>query len=162
MLLVAAGLFVAAYPDLVLTRVGSETENTELISLGTRQIFYDFAGQIIRRALVVGTGIGTFPWEARDLLVRTSLRTLVQAENVHSVPLLVLSETGTIGLALWLLSHGAALILAWRRALTPYAAGLTVAAAALFVAGLLDHYPWSMFPMSLLAWILLAAAARGD
>lgn len=161
MLLIVAGLFVAAYSDLVLARVGAETENTELISLGTRQIFYDFAAQIIRRTPMVGTGVGTFPWEARDLLIRTSLRTLVRAENVHSVPLLILSEIGGVGLALWLATTGSALILAWRRALTPYAAGLSAAAAALLAAGLLDHYPWTMFPVSLLAWILLGTAARG-
>jgi O-antigen ligase len=162
LLLIVAALFVAAYPDLVLTRVGGEIENTELISIGTRQIFYDFAIQIIRRAPIIGTGIGTFPWEARDLLVRTSLRTLVQAENVHSVPILILSEIGIVGLVLWLVVVVAALARAWRRALTPDAAGLAAAAAALLAAGVLDHYPWSMFPVSLLTWILLAAAARGS
>ena len=161
LLLMVAGLFVAAYPDLVLTRVGGEVENTELISIGTRQIFLDFAGQIIRRTPIIGTGIGTFPWEARDLLVRTSLRTLVQAENVHSVPILILSEIGIVGLVLWLAIVVTALVRAWRRALTPYAAGLAAAAVALLAAGVLDHYPWSMFPISLLSGILLATAARG-
>lgn len=153
-----AGLFVAAYPDLVLARAGVGGEEVELISVEARRIFIDIAFQIAPRRPITGAGIGAFAWEARDVLAGSPLRTLIRAENVHSTPLLALTELGIVGFGLW---AGTLLIgfgLAWRRARDPFAAGLAAGAAALIAISVIDHYPWTMFPVGLLLWGSLALA----
>jgi O-antigen ligase len=102
--------FSFAYAPFLQARAGVRDESVEQISVAQRGIFIAFAWQIIERYPIAGTGIGTFAWEARDLLVKSPYRGLLRAENVHSVPLLILSELGAVGMVLW-----SALLAAWAR-----------------------------------------------
>jgi len=147
-------LFVVGYTPFLLARAGVGGETTELRSTTDRRIFIEIAADLIAQKPLQGVGVGAFPWEARDWLLRSPYRTL-QAQNVHNVPLLIAAELGLIGLGLWggaVISGGWA---GWQRARDPYAIGVAAGAAALLAIGLIDHYPHAILPMVFLAWGLM-------
>ncbi|PJF35824.1 MAG: hypothetical protein CUN49_08610 [Candidatus Thermofonsia Clade 1 bacterium] len=155
------GIFSVAYLPFLRARTGVGSESVEQISLAQRGIFIAFARQIIARYPIAGTGIGTFAWEARDLLVNSPYRGLLRAENVHSVPLLILSELGAVGFALW-----SAALLAWARAAWRFRRdvgrlALMAGVGALALIGLVDFYPFGIFSMHCLWLLLMGASAQG-
>jgi O-antigen ligase len=152
------GTFSAAYMPFLLARAGVNSETVEQISVAQRGIFIEFAWQIIREYPIAGTGIGTFAWEARDRLVRSPHRGLVRAENVHSVPLLVLSELGIIGFALWSAALAAWAYAAWRARQNIERVALGAGVGALLVTSTVDFYPFGIFSIHCL-WLLLMGAS---
>ncbi|MFN7210890.1 MAG: O-antigen ligase family protein, partial [Aggregatilineales bacterium] len=133
-------------------------ESVEQISVAQRGIFIAFAWQIIQEHPLGGTGIGTFAWEARDRLVGSPYRGLLRAENVHSVPLLVLSELGALGFGLWIGLFAAWLSAARRAAPDPFKSAFAAGVGALFAIGLMDFYPFGIFSVHCL-WLLLMGAS---
>lgn len=156
--LLIGGLFGAAYLPFLRARAGVGGESVEQISVAQRGIFIEFAWQIIREHPLGGTGIGTFAWEARDRLVRSPYRGLLRAENVHSVPLLVLSELGALGFGLWIGLFAAWLSAARRAAPDPFKSAFAAGVGALFAIGLVDFYPFGIFSVHCL-WLLLMGAS---
>lgn len=150
--------FVLAYSDFIWARAGVGAEETEQISIASRRVFGEMALRVWRDHPLAGTGVGTFPWEARDLIARGPLRGQLAAENVHSVPLLALSELGLVGFALYYGTLAFGAILVWRTVRDPFAVGLAAGAVALAAVGVLDHYPWTVLHFAALQFGLCAAA----
>lgn len=150
-------VFSVAYMPFLLARAGVGGEAVEQISVAQRAIFVAFAQEIIREYPIAGTGIGTFAWEARDRLVRSPYRDLLRAENVHSVPLLVLSELGLVGFGLWSATFIAWMRVVWWHRDDPFKTALAAGASALFLIGLVDFYPFGIFSMHCL-WFLLSSS----
>lgn len=152
------GMFSVAYAPFLRARAGIDDESVEQISVVQRGIFIAFAVQIAQRYPIAGTGIGTFAWEARDLLVSSPYRGLVRAENVHSVPLLILSELGAVGIVLWSALLAAWARIAWRNRYDFERLALASGACALALIGVVDFYPLGIFSVHCL-WLLLMAAS---
>lgn len=159
---VGVGLaFAAAYPQYLLARAGTGEQVTELRSVSDRQVFAEIAQWIISKHPIAGVGIGASAWEAAQILPNTPYREL-RAQNVHNLPLLVMSELGIVGVALWAAELLIGVLLAWRRAVDPYAVGLAAGGAALLVIGMVDHYPWAILHFALLLHACLASAIRRE
>ncbi len=154
-------LFGMGYAPFLLARAGVGAESVEQISVAQRAIFIGFARQLIERYPVAGVGIGTFAWEARDLLVRSQYRGLLRAENVHSVPLLILSELGIVGFALWSAAFAAWLRAAWLKARRAESAALAAGALALLCVGVVDFYPIGIFSVQCV-WLVCMGAAVAE
>ena len=152
--------FSLAYAPFLQARAGIRDESVEQISVAQRGIFIAFAWQIIKRYPIAGTGIGTFAWEARDLLVKSPYRGLLRAENVHSVPLLILSELGAVGMVLWSALLAAWARIAWHNRRDCGQLALAAGACALFLIGIVDFYPLGIFSMHCLWLLLMAASAQ--
>ncbi|GAB4550833.1 MAG: hypothetical protein OHK0023_17260 [Anaerolineae bacterium] len=150
-------LFVVGYGSFLLARAGINSGETEQISVAQRGVFMGIAHDLILRHPTGGTGIGTFAWEAADMLRRLPYRGL-RGENVHNVPLLITSELGVLGLLGWLLMHITWVAYIWRKVRDPYALGLAAAAVALLVIGLVDHYPFGMYHGLIMSFGCMAAA----
>lgn len=158
MTLVSAA-FVVRYADFVLARAGVGSEVTELRSVVDRRVYTEIALSIIGDFPVTGIGMGNFPGKARELLRNGPYKAL-GADHVHNLPLLIASEIGLTGAALWLGLMGVGGWLAWRVAYDPFAVGLGAGAAALVVIGLFDHYPWTLMHFGVLLYACLGAAIR--
>jgi O-antigen ligase len=156
---VLTAAFFLIYSPYIAARAGAGTEPTELLSVAQRGVFINIAWQLWQRDPMRGVGIGVFQYAAQPVLARSDYATLLKVENVHSVPLLALSETGIIGAALWLLVVGLGLwCTVWysvRRG-DMHSVGLVAGAVALLAIGLLDHYYWTLFPLMLLFWGLVS------
>ena len=101
-----------------------------------------------------GTGAGTF-----ELTNQMLHRAPVVVDEPHSTPLQFLSETGIVGLLLYLGVAGGALWGAWRARRDPAGLALGLAVAAFFVHGVVDkdwNYVATCGPLFLLAGGLLA------
>lgn len=157
-------IFVAGYGNFLLARAGVNSGETEQISVAQRGVFIGIAQDLISRYPTGGTGIGTFGWEAADMLRRLPYRGL-RGENVHNVALLIASELGLLGLLFWLLMHIAWAAYVWRKVREPFALGLAAAVIALLVVGLVDHYPFGMYHGLIMSFGCMAAScypsARG-
>jgi O-Antigen ligase len=156
--IVAAG-FLGTYAKFVVARAGVGSEVTELRSVVDRRVFTEIGLAVIRDYPITGIGIGNFPYGAARWL-RTSPYRELRPDHAHSYPLLVSSELGLTGLTLWLLMLALGAGIVWRVAFDPFAIGLAAGALALFIIGLFDHYPWTIFHFALLLWACLGAAMR--
>ncbi len=154
------GLFGMSYTKYVWARTGEGGDTTEERSISDRRLFIGIALQVAYEHPVIGIGIGAFPWVSNDIINAGPYRGWLRGDNVHDVPLLVLTELGLVGLTMWLLTLAAGLIVVWRTVYDPFAVGLAVGAVALLAIGVLDHYPWSIFHFLLLLWTSLAVALR--
>ncbi len=154
-------LFGIGYAPFLLARAGVGAESVEQISIAQRGIFIDFARQLIERYPIAGVGVGTFAWEARDLLVRSQYRGLLRAENVHSVPLLILSELGIVGFVLWSAAFVAWLRAVWLKARRAESVALAVGALALLLIGVVDFYPIGIFSVQCV-WLVCMGAAVAE
>lgn len=136
---------------------------------------------------LLGLGIGNFPWYAADFLYFQRPQYDLRGDNVHHVMLLVYTEVGLIGLGLVSLAlcagieaslravknNGEIISVGLQPPQTPpeksnsflgrrqpdtARAALLAGVVALMIAGLFDHYPWSMPHYQIVWWGLLAAA----
>jgi len=157
---VALLLFVAIFYQYVAGRI-----RTVYAPLDARRGLIDAALQLIAAHPLGGVGAGNFSAATRAV---SSDGTALDA--VHNVPLLIGAELGLAGLAV---AGGAAAILAvvgfrrWRaRSVHPWHGLIAGSLTALALAGLFDHYPWSVPQGGLLGawlagWWLAADAVNG-
>ena len=108
------------------------------------------------------TGVGAGNFTAYNLP-----NALTQVMRVHNVPLLIASELGWPGLALWLLSVGVVIVAGIRSGRAPTAvwpALLTSALIAMLVISLFDYYWWTssqgVYVWATIGGALLANAPR--
>jgi O-antigen ligase len=155
-----AALFGISYSKYVWARAGVTEDVTEQRSISDRRVFIGIALQVAYEHPILGVGIGAFPWVSNVIVNSGPYRGYLRGDNVHDVPLLVTSELGLVGLALWLITLAIGLLVVWRQVLDPFATGLAAGVVALLAIGVLDHYPWSVFHFGLLFWGSLGIALR--
>lgn len=153
--------FVVRYHPLLLARVGSGNEHTEVRSVNERIELANAARTAIERYPMQGVGAGNFPWFARDyFFYETDLG--MRGDNVHNVFLSVWAELGLLGLGLFAATAGVGVTIGLRRVQTQpdriYRYVLLSGFPALVAIGMFDHYPWSMMHFQVLWWTLLAAS----
>lgn len=166
--LLIGGAFGWGFRDLLLTRTGVGTENTEMRSIADRLVFSAFAYRAIteaRQNTIFGIGAGNFPWRSSYYLVETDYD--LRGNNVHHVFLSALVETGLIGYGMFVLALVAlfeASLRSRRRgshlsdAQTPDFTAQScflVTTVAFAVVGLFDHYPWTILHFQVMWWGLL-------
>jgi O-antigen ligase len=154
------GIFCLTYGNFLWVRATISDETTELRSISDRFFFIRIAIQLIRDHPLVGTGIGTFPSESNDVINAGPYAGWIAGQNVHNMPLLVLSELGVVGFGLWLLILVQAFRAAWYSIHDPFTIGLFAAVIAMLVISLLDHYFWSIFHTTLLLWASLGLSLQ--
>lgn len=129
----------------------------EVQSLTERDDLFGDALGLFSRHVLWGVGMGQMPIAlARETATQ---RDWWRYDYVHNVPMLVATETGLIGLVVWLGFSFSLLHVMWRRLShkTGEATGVTVYAAAfiaLVVASMFDHFLWSSWFGQLLFWIV--------
>lgn len=156
--LIVFGLFWASYHKFILARADTSGGGTETISIASRRLFIGYALQIAYEHPLNGVGIGTFAYSALEILNNSPYRGWLLAENVHNLPLLVLSELGLVGFTFWMAALIGMAYVVWRGVRDPFAIGLAAAAVAILAIGMLDHYPWSIFHFALLLWASMGVA----
>jgi O-antigen ligase len=125
----------------------------ETASTLERTLLAGYALQAWQAAPLTGVGAGGFvQWAARYT------GEAYPFQPVHTVPLLILAETGALGGAAALALFGIVMARAWRmrRALTVAGAVWSAVLVAILVAGLFDHLWWTQPPARVLAVIALA------
>lgn len=169
--LIAGGIFLIAYRPLLIARTGATAENVELRSVSDRLVYASFAYRSIAEVPFVGVGIGNFPWRTSYYLLETDFD--LRGDNVHQVMLSAWTELGIVGIGLTI----GALITGMEATLTNFrrigraakfhaptldnsSIFLLAGVIALTVAGLFDHYPWTLLHFQVAWWGLLAGAIR--
>jgi len=162
--LLAVFLIIGAiYSGPAWTRVAGQGR-LELRSWNERQSLTVDALKLVSGHAALGVGIGEMPaavW--REL---ADGRSGWDYQNVHNLPLLVLVDTGVVGLLLWLAFIGAIGRSLWISLRS--GSGKVAVPAAMFLAvltvGMFDHFLWSSWTGQLLFWLvcgLAAVSARG-
>lgn len=134
----------------------SEIAPLERLSLTNREVMTEVASSTIARRPLRGVGAGNFPVAMRDA------RTAIEPDYVHNVPLLLASEVGILGGALWVAAWIAApvlLVLRWR-VLSAWAVVSLAAWSAMGLISLFDHSRWSFQMGRFLTVLLLAMIDR--
>ena len=129
----------------------------EAFSISERVELTDVGWEIIGQRPWRGVGAGNFP------LAMPRLRPLMRAQSVHNIPLLLASEVGLLGGALWLMMGFvviARLILHWRKA-SPWLLSAICAWGAVAFIAFFDSYLWSLNSGLLLTAMVLGLASRG-
>ncbi len=132
-------------------------EPMEQQSISERVVLIEASAVLIMQHPLLGVGAGNMP-----LAELSYPATRAIGAPVHNIPLLIGTETGIIGLLLWLIPPLSLLWAIWRRrhALPANALAASAALVALLVAAQLDHYLWSLPTASLFYWLALALVAR--
>lgn len=165
LLMVGAAFFII-YRPLLLARTGAGLESTEVYSIGERNALMQTAARAISDNPLVGVGAGNFPWRASYYLHYAN--SPVRGNNVHQVVMSVWAELGLIGLSIFVLTMLLGLEAVYQRirAGDGDVIGRSVLLAgfiALAIAGLFEHYPYTLIQMQTLWWGLLAIAMQpGD
>jgi hypothetical protein len=155
--------FFLMYRPLLFARAGVGLESTELYSVAERTVLSQTAVRAIIDNPLIGVGAGNFPWRASYYLFYDD--SPVRGNYVHNALLAVWAELGIIGLALFVL----ALVFGIEAAFKAIRGGegdvtgravLLAGVIALVVAGLFEHYPYTLLQMQTLQWGLLATALQ--
>jgi O-antigen ligase len=160
LVVVVGALFILSYSPFLLSRSGISEESVERRSLSDRSVYAAFAVMAINERPITGVGIGNFPWRASYYLQFTNFD--LRGEPVHQVFLLAWAELGLAGFALTIAALIGGIEAALRREMDVARVALLAGALALTVAGLFDHYPWTLLQFQAAWWGLLAAAAAPD
>jgi O-antigen ligase len=140
MIILIAAVIVALFSDSIFARV--ENISPEMDVLVTRARLNQIAYNMISAHPVMGVGQNNFMEVIRSY--DTTGITLFNMEPVHNVFLLIAAETGLIGLILFILLLGAALLACWRvikgrnRLLSATAIGLIGAMLAIIITNTAD------------------------
>jgi O-antigen ligase len=161
-ILVTVGIslvFVGNYRPFLSARVGINDENTEQRSIADRVVYTNIALDAIGKAPVQGIGVGNFAWySARYLRDETDFD--LQGGNVHQVALMLISELGLVGFALFggLLTLAIALNIQalWRHPDQLYRLTWLGAVVAFAMVGLVDQYPITL-PQAMTWWFVMMA-----
>lgn len=157
-------IFIPLYFPLLSTRTGIAAEGTtasvEQMSIASRAVYIEQAWQLIEKHQWRGVGIGNFAWHSA-LLLKDDWRDL-RGDQVHNIYLLVMVETGYIGMLLFMevLIGGAFLILGrtWRGTISIESICLFGGVVAWLALGWFDHYPVTQMGYQLLFWGSFAVA----
>jgi O-antigen ligase len=155
--------FFLVYRPLLFARAGVGLESTELYSAAERAVLSQTAARAITENMLVGVGAGNFPWRASYYLFYDN--SPVRGNYVHNTLLAAWAELGLIGFTLFVIAIilGIEAVFQQIRRGEGDAAGRSALAAgfiALVVAGLFEHYPYSLLQMQTLFWGILAAAMQ--
>jgi hypothetical protein len=142
LLLVGAG-GAALFSEQLATRLGMG-HVTEWLSLGEREAQLQVALGIISTRPVAGVGAGNFPLAVSQSAIDVSIE--VRALPVHNVPLLLASEVGVLGGALWIWALIMALVLLfkWKERRNEWVVVGLCGWLALGIIALFDFYPWGL------------------
>ncbi|MBI3979588.1 MAG: O-antigen ligase family protein [Chloroflexi bacterium] len=146
----------ALYP-LLSVRLGGSPSRLERQSVEQRLALLTTAWPLLARRPLLGVGAGN------GVLAATTLVPLPPTfEPIHNGPLQAAVEAGPTAALAWLLLPVPVLAAAWRhrRLLRRDAAVLVSGVVALAVAGLSDHYLWSL-PAGRLLWLVTLGIAMG-
>jgi len=149
--LITTALLAIPYYYIFLPRF-STASRLEKISAIERVAGYQEALPIIKNNLVLGTGLGTY---GLALQANNPKQLVWYYQPIHNFWLLLLAETGLVGLALWLWFIFKQTINAWKNNKEDHLI-ITGTIVVLLILGLFDHWL-----MSLHFGILLSAAALG-
>ncbi|MBC8170170.1 MAG: O-antigen ligase family protein [Anaerolineae bacterium] len=138
-------------------------ESTEVYSVAERTVLMQTAARAIHDNPLVGVGAGNFPWRASYYLYYAN--SPVRGNNVHQVLLSVWADLGFIGLMIFVLAMLLGLEAVYQRirARDGDVVGRSVLLAgfiALTIAGLFEHYPYTLLPTQTLWWGMLAIAMQ--
>jgi hypothetical protein len=163
-MVLAVGLtFASLVWPLLVPRLGLASEGVEIRSVEERLILSDAALGLIQMRPWFGVGLGGFS-AALYRLTPEAVSYYAEFMPVHNIVFLVTAELGLLGGLLWLclvVSPWLALWLQRRQVrMTLWWAGLCGGMAALTVAGLFDHYPWSFQQGRLIFWLVWGLWAR--
>jgi O-antigen ligase len=160
--LIVGGIFFIAYRPFVMSRTGLGDESGEQRSIADRALFLGYTYRMIASSPFFGVGNGMNDWESAQYVLTDPLKPDLAALPVHNVPLLILSEVGVIGFALWLASLAGALyiLVSYLRAGggDPLVLALFAAFAGLTTTSFFDFYMWRQFPVVLMWYGILGAA----
>jgi hypothetical protein len=160
-LMLAIG-FVIAYRPFVFARTLAGDTSSEQRSVVDRAFFLEYTTAMIQQKPLLGVGIGMNDWEEAQMIVADERQPALTALPVHNVPLLIWSELGTVGFALWLLTLAGAgfqLLRYLRRGGTdPVIFGLLAAFVGMLITSQFDFYMWRLFPFAVLWYGVLALA----
>ncbi len=156
--------FLLFHHPLLFARAGLSSEggsaSVEAMSTAARAVYVEQAWTLLENHPWRGVGIGNFAWHSARLL-QFDWRDL-RGDHVHQIYLLVLVETGSIGLILYLeaLIGGAFLLIgrAWRGLLELESVCLFGGVVAWLAIGWFDHYPVTQMGYQLLFWGSFAVA----
>ncbi len=153
---VLVGSFALARPEPFLARLGQAASYEEARSLDERAVLLDKSLELIQEDPLAGIGAGNFSLAVAPLLENAPF---TAPQPVHNMPLLLASELGLAGGAVWVWLMLAPPLLAWRRwrtgRLSLWALGLTAGLVALAVTDLFDFYSWEWTQGRLLRWTFL-------
>ncbi|MBL8058979.1 MAG: O-antigen ligase family protein [Anaerolineales bacterium] len=156
----ALGLAVVLLPlaPYLLSRLGAGGGNPlEQASTLERSLLIGYGLEAWRAQPLTGVGLGAFvQWAARHA------SPVLPFEPVHNVPLLILAETGLLGLAAALALAGAWAGRVWRRPANLPAAAWAAALLGAGVIGLLDHVWWTQAPARTLLVMALGVWAGAE
>jgi O-antigen ligase len=158
---VTVAVIAVPFAGLFFTRATADARSPlEQLSVNDREAVARVALNMAREHPWMGVGAGAF---VQAIAAEPDIT--VTREPVHSVPLLVLAETGLPGaLALALLAFGVGREIVRRRPVSPQAAVFTALLVGLAATSLFDHFLWSSAPGRTLAALALGlwAAAREE
>jgi O-antigen ligase len=125
-------------------------------SLDARIIFSQIAWESIKDSPIIGIGAGSSRYFARQY-GEANLDLPYPADRPHNILLYTLQELGIVGLFLWLgmVGAGFSLLLTYKPDAQDYASRILIVGGvlAMFMAGILDHYPVHVFSTQIL-WLL--------
>ena len=149
------GLFLALNYQEVIARVFFFKDDEAV----TMRLFYNrVAGQDFLDRTWLGSGIGTF---VSNMMVTLKHAPANIFQPVHNIYLLILAETGLLGLAFWGLFIKSTI----RSYISKYDLGdikniiLPIILASFLLIGLFDHFFWTLQQGHLLLWLVLALMA---
>lgn len=162
--LVAAAVFTLPYAPLVVTRLQG-TARLERISLSERDQSLDDAAALVADTWYRGVGAGNTTLAIADLVAPGRKSYAYQPPN--SLPLVILTELGVVGLALFLwvivetVRQGIRAIEARGSVRSVWAIGSLAAFFALLFTGLFDHTLWTLHAGVLLFWFVIGVVLQG-
>ncbi len=122
-------------------------------AVSQRLQYNQIATQTIKNGPLLGIGIGQF---VADLMAKYKHYPALFYQPAHNIYLLIASETGLIGLGLF---SAFLFSIFWRIRRDPF---WLTAYSLLLIAGLFDHFLWTLQPGSLIFWLVMAlASVRG-
>ena len=150
--LVTSSLFVAFFWPQVKSRALVSMDEEAV----TQRIFYNkIAGSVTTAHPILGVGIGQF---VPQLMTKLKHWPANIYQPVHNVYLLIASETGLVGLSLFLLFLFFIFYNFIRRAgfKKPYSFSFLIFTLSILLMGLFDHFLWTLQQGSLIFWMTLA------
>jgi len=121
-------------------------------AVSLRSFYNETAFEIIREQPFLGTGIGNFVWNIRGMF---NLLPGWIHQPVHNIYLLIASETGLIGLSVFLFF----LFQLLRRSFKAEKIFLLVLVFSFLLLGFFDHFLWTLQQGQLIFWLVLGLLA---
>jgi hypothetical protein len=154
--LTSGAVVVGTLPDIFSARLGA-TGRLEARSVEQRFSALGDARDLAAAHPWLGVGAGQMPVATAAMKPG---RLGWDYQPVHLLPAIVLVELGVVGFAAWAALAMTALHSAWRRSRDFAYVGLAAAFVALLVAGLFDHYAWTLWPGTAMFFALMGATAQ--